>query len=342
VLLAGGTGLLGEDVCRSCRGRFLAAGLTERVVVDELGVDRAMLRELVTHFSGARLRCCGCGASMRPLRLRGVVVDLCLACGGLWLDAGELSRMTGGRYDEVGAATSDVLPSPTTGSGASASTVDGRPRVVLGRGHSVVVLDSLTLPPERVLHDVFAGTDGLTSIDVEQLTRFLTGVVVEGVAPSGAAGVVERFAAHGVVAHVLGEGALRLPAPVLVERLVVEDVRAPRNVVAHYAVGPSSTFSRRDVRAVAAARLPDPARRTAVLPVLDVVLGASPTPGGEVRRLRWHIIDDDVGLGPVFALATANRLPALPPLDGDPTSWPLLTPREHERRLAWSLWRATT
>ncbi|MBM4283299.1 MAG: hypothetical protein FJ137_21990, partial [Deltaproteobacteria bacterium] len=113
--LASGQGALGEDVCPRCRGRFLNGALTERVVIDELGVERGILRELAGFFSGARLPCAGCGAAMRPLGLRGVAVDLCLGCGGLWLDAGELSRLSGGRYGEFGGVeVPAVAGSPST------------------------------------------------------------------------------------------------------------------------------------------------------------------------------------------------------------------------------------
>src|SRR5439155_8352450 len=50
--LAVGYGALREDVCARCRGRFLGADAVERVVVDENGVARETLRELLALFAG--------------------------------------------------------------------------------------------------------------------------------------------------------------------------------------------------------------------------------------------------------------------------------------------------
>jgi Zn-finger nucleic acid-binding protein len=39
------------------------------------------------------LACCGCGQSLRKLVHRGAEVDVCAACRGVWLDAGEWERI---------------------------------------------------------------------------------------------------------------------------------------------------------------------------------------------------------------------------------------------------------
>ncbi len=39
------------------------------------------------------MRCPKCGAELRATSFRGVEVDLCGACGGLFLDAGEIDRV---------------------------------------------------------------------------------------------------------------------------------------------------------------------------------------------------------------------------------------------------------
>jgi hypothetical protein len=308
-----------------------------------------MLRELVTHFSGARLRCAGCGAAMRPLRLRGVVVDLCVGCGGLWLDAGELTRMSGGRYDEVGAAGQPSTSAPpttvmtldTTGATGSIGTAGGgSARLVLGRGHSVVVFDALAPLDDRVLAEVFARTDGLTSIDAEQLARGGGCVVVEGVTPAGAAGLVALLAERGVVAHVIGEAALRLPPPVVVQRIDVDGPPPHRSLVAAYGVGPPLPFATQAVRVVVAARLPAEGGRGTSRAVVDVVLGGPRAPLGETRRLRWHIDDGDAP-SPALALLTSSRAPSPRRVDGVPGAWPLMRPRELDRLLAWASWRAS-
>ena len=103
LVLTPGHGVIDEDVCGGCGGRFLSGQVSDRFVVFELGIERDVLREIASLFSGPRLPCPGCQGLMRSLRLRGVPVDLCLSCGGLWLDAGELVALSGGRHLEIGA-----------------------------------------------------------------------------------------------------------------------------------------------------------------------------------------------------------------------------------------------
>ncbi len=95
-------GALREDVCPACRGRFVGAETVERIVVEQHGVSHAMLRELMALFaSKERLVCPSCASKMSPVHLRGVRIDLCGGCGGAWLDAGELSRVSDGRFEEL-------------------------------------------------------------------------------------------------------------------------------------------------------------------------------------------------------------------------------------------------
>jgi len=84
----------------------------EKLIIDELGHDPAFLRELAEHFAGERLSCPGCAAKMSPVTLRGAPIDLCQGCGGAWLDESELSRLSSGRYHEVGA---EPPPEPVMG-----------------------------------------------------------------------------------------------------------------------------------------------------------------------------------------------------------------------------------
>lgn len=41
------------------------------------------------------MRCCKCGARMDEIVFRGVRVDKCLRCGGIYLDDGELEQLVG-------------------------------------------------------------------------------------------------------------------------------------------------------------------------------------------------------------------------------------------------------
>ena len=50
--------------------------------------ERAKLKEL--HF----MHCTKCGQKMATVTLTGVEVELCSGCGGMYLDQGELSKLT--------------------------------------------------------------------------------------------------------------------------------------------------------------------------------------------------------------------------------------------------------
>jgi Zn-finger nucleic acid-binding protein len=39
------------------------------------------------------LLCPNCGVGMREVERRGVVLDVCPQCGGVWLDKGELEKL---------------------------------------------------------------------------------------------------------------------------------------------------------------------------------------------------------------------------------------------------------
>lgn len=89
-------GALHEAVCPRCQGRFLHTAATERVLIEELGVERTTLRELAEHFRGPRLPCAGCGGTLSPLVLRGVEVALCVGCGCLCATLERSLRSPGG------------------------------------------------------------------------------------------------------------------------------------------------------------------------------------------------------------------------------------------------------
>ncbi len=55
------------------------------------GTDEERLRVLAV----ARNRCPRCGAALVPVPYRGVEVDKCSRCAGVWLDCGELERVAG-------------------------------------------------------------------------------------------------------------------------------------------------------------------------------------------------------------------------------------------------------
>lgn len=86
--------------CPSCGGHHLDVVEAGTLLEREVGRTVDQLKELAGMFAGAKLPCSGCGAKQSPITLRSVPVDLCLSCGALWLDAGELSALTNGRVQE--------------------------------------------------------------------------------------------------------------------------------------------------------------------------------------------------------------------------------------------------
>lgn len=220
-LLSAGDGALLEDVCGRCRGRFLQAEVTERVVVDELGVDRTTLKEIAEQFSGQRLPCPGCRALMRPLRLHGVFVDLCFSCGGLWLDGGELRTLSRGRHDELGGHTPPVLAVELIHRVEDGAQIEGTIR--LGRGTAAVVFREPGAAHESALVEVFAATDALTAIDARLIASNASCVVVESVSHAGAAALVQRLARVGIAADVVGEDVFRVPAAVTAQTVSLGD-----------------------------------------------------------------------------------------------------------------------
>ncbi|MDP2345959.1 MAG: zf-TFIIB domain-containing protein [Deltaproteobacteria bacterium] len=104
--LAPGASLEGMS-CRRCGGTLLPTTGSERLLHEELALDRASLVDLAESFGGRRFPCPWCQAKMRSLILRGVDVDLCFHCGALWLDAGELEHLSSNRHR-------GLAPLPTT------------------------------------------------------------------------------------------------------------------------------------------------------------------------------------------------------------------------------------
>jgi hypothetical protein len=80
------------DACGSCGGRMVPAPEVADFVTTRLHLDLTMLRELAEQFAGDAPDCPSCTRRMSPVTMKGQAVDLCLGCGSLWVDAGELER----------------------------------------------------------------------------------------------------------------------------------------------------------------------------------------------------------------------------------------------------------
>ena len=80
------------DVCPTCQGIFL-----DKKEIRTL-TGSSQLHELLTKYLGldsdSRLLCPNCGVLMDGEDAGDVRVDVCLDCNGVWLDTGELKRLT--------------------------------------------------------------------------------------------------------------------------------------------------------------------------------------------------------------------------------------------------------
>jgi len=66
----------------------------EQELIERLHALRAE-EELHKKEQSALLRCPKCDGSLKEVKYEGVAIDRCEKCNGIWLDAGELERLTG-------------------------------------------------------------------------------------------------------------------------------------------------------------------------------------------------------------------------------------------------------
>lgn len=70
----------------------------------------AALRDAMDHSVPGHSACPGCGTAMRTLHPRGVELDGCPACGGVWFDGGELERVKRPPQPPAGSAPAAAQP----------------------------------------------------------------------------------------------------------------------------------------------------------------------------------------------------------------------------------------
>jgi Zn-finger nucleic acid-binding protein len=117
------------DACPKCKGIFL-----DKNELKKLSGDADLnkyLRDMVGYDVDSQLICPSCGGLMDAEHVRGVEVEVCTTCFGLWLDHGELDALVAakGAPVELTAAKKAEL--------AKAGEVDfdrGRKRGFLARG----------------------------------------------------------------------------------------------------------------------------------------------------------------------------------------------------------------
>jgi hypothetical protein len=96
----------------------------ESLIAREAALKRELFRAKFAAMSDAekqRLRevhfmhCPKCGLELEEVLLRGVKIDKCFGCGGLWLDDGELDALTHRPHDDL-QAVADVFRAKTPSS----------------------------------------------------------------------------------------------------------------------------------------------------------------------------------------------------------------------------------
>lgn len=139
--------------CEQCRGMFLPA---ERPGIDFFaGAAEALAA------TAAPIRCPGCGEAMQAIKVEDAELDRCTACGGRWIDGGELPQTADGAEDMSFGRTllyCLTLPERTvrSGVGLAAGTVCETAEFLLpqafrsSKTYEVVVKNSLRFLTEDV------------------------------------------------------------------------------------------------------------------------------------------------------------------------------------------------
>jgi hypothetical protein len=70
----------------------------EKALVEKLKREKTAA-EAAASREAARMRCPKCGEPLAAIEHRGVTVEQCPACGGKWLDEGELETIAGRERD---------------------------------------------------------------------------------------------------------------------------------------------------------------------------------------------------------------------------------------------------
>lgn len=67
--------------------------------------DEDKKKRLETHW----MKCPKCGSGLEEIKHSDVMIDQCTECGGIWLDKGELERLTQGKGELTGSFFSKLF-----------------------------------------------------------------------------------------------------------------------------------------------------------------------------------------------------------------------------------------
>ncbi len=79
------------DVCEKCGGSWFDRGELAQTIKDRRIADQ--LSEAPIRGTMSPIACPRCGGRMRVRKEWDVEVDVCISCGGVWLDHGELEEL---------------------------------------------------------------------------------------------------------------------------------------------------------------------------------------------------------------------------------------------------------
>lgn len=224
--LALGAGALGEAVCGRCGGRLLEEAAVQRVIVEEHGVSRDTLREMAGHFGRPSLGCPSCGQRMHPIRVRALSLDLCTGCGAVWLDAGELTRLSEGRWEEIAG------PPPVDSTAQTAAQIPAQIPAERGAGEAAdrgtpsgfltVLLEDEEIDADRLV-TAFGRARFRTAQDARFAAQRGHGIVAERLPAAEAASLVAALAVEDLHARLVEPAALDLPRAVRTKELSISD-----------------------------------------------------------------------------------------------------------------------
>ncbi len=199
--LSPAAGALHEDVCGGCGGRFLPGDAARTVLEGDLGITPGMLRELCAMFGGERLPCPACQQRMHPVQLSSVPVDVCLACGGLWCDPGELLRLTGGRRREVVPLDDNRAPAAPAPAPVAAGPVPSFGAISAGDDealtHLVFALRGDSLDKDALVH-AFTQSRRMTAVDARQRAAKSRGILARRLSRDDAADLAQHLGEAGI------------------------------------------------------------------------------------------------------------------------------------------------
>ncbi len=289
VPLVPGAGTLGEAVCPRCGGRVLDEAAVQRVIIDEHGITRATLRELAGHFGRPNLRCPGCGQRMHPVQLRQVPLDLCTGCGALWLDAGELWRLSEGRWVEV---AGPAPPAPESAPQEATAAATSMPGDAPAPSWCTVALAAADADAERVVA-AFARARFRTAQDARTAALRGQGMLADRVSPEDAQTLQAALHAEGLVAHVLDATRVELPGVVRSKELAFDVA----GIAVADALGRPITLPWQWLRALAVGLVKVAETETKLLGPEPGDMGPygsqSPSPLATQQRVRTTIVERD-------------------------------------------------